>query len=224
MQALPQARFYNLFGPTETNVCTYFAVPPTLAPDAFDVPIGKPCEHLTVELLNEQAEATPIGQEGEICVAGPTVMKEYFRRPLATSVAFHERSLFSDGQARYRTGDIARADSQGVLWFLGRHDRMVKRRGYRIELGEIEAAFGRCTAIREVAVFTATEGDNIRVRVAVVLQEGQKTSALTLKAHCGKLLPPYMVPDSISIVSEIPRTPNGKVDLANLGEKCTGQS
>src|SRR5664280_917918 len=219
MQALPNARFFNLFGPTETNVCTYYPIPTVPTETTSHIPIGHACNHLTVDLLDEQACATPEGEEGEICVAGPSVMSGYFRRADATQGVFHEGSRFPDGRARYRTGDRAITDNSGVLWFNGRRDRLVKRRGYRIELGEIEAALSNCFLVSEAAAIAITLDESVQVTAAVVLRIGHEATALTLKAHCGRLLPPYMLPDSIAILSEMPRTQNGKVDLRRLCEK-----
>jgi amino acid adenylation domain-containing protein len=216
MQALPQATFYNLYGPTETNVCTYHPIDEIPTDDTLQIPIGRPCEHLTVELRDEQAHVTPPGAEGEICVAGPSVMLGYFARPEATSTVFYEAAGFSDGRVRYRTGDRAIVDETGKFWFLGRRDRMVKRRGYRIELGEIEAALSQSPSVSEAAVFIHDEAGEVRIRAAVVLCDGTQASALTLRVHCGRLLAPYMIPDSIKIIAQMPRTPNGKVDLKGL--------
>lgn len=216
MQALPQTSFYNLYGPTETNVCTYHPIANIPTDDVLQIPIGRACRHLTVELLDEQASEVPPGVEGEVCVAGPSVMMGYFARPEATRAVFHDAAHFQDGCMRYRTGDRAFVDEAGNFRFQGRCDRMVKRRGYRIELGEIEAALSRSPLVREVAAFTQTEAGEIRIGAAVVLYDGKQASALTLKLHCGKLLPPYMLPDSINIVEQMPRTPNGKVDLKGL--------
>ncbi len=221
-QALPSVHFFNLYGPTETNVCTHYALPNTLDVSSHQIPIGRPCDHLTVELLDERAAGTSEGEEGEICVAGPSVMDGYFKQPDATSRAFFAGSNFADGQARYRTGDRAKLDSNGQLWFLGRRDRMVKRRGYRIELGEIEAALGQNPQIRESAVFSAHTCHSIQIKAAVVLRHGHRASVLTLKAQCGRLLPPYMVPDTISILTDLPRTPNGKIDLLKLRDLTAG--
>ena len=221
MQALPQTRFYNLYGPTETNVCTYHPIASIPMDDTLQIPIGRACKHLTVELLDAQATAVPPGIEGEICVAGPSVMLGYFARPEATRTVLYEAANFPDGRVRYRTGDRALIDDTGHFWFHGRRDRMVKRRGYRIELGEIESALSQSPLVREAAAFVKTEAGEIQIGAAVVLYDGAEASALPLKLHCGRSLPPYMHPDSIKIIDQMPRTPNGKVDLKGLEEKCT---
>jgi amino acid adenylation domain-containing protein len=218
MQALPQTQFYNLYGPTETNVCTYFAIPMVPDENASHIPIGRPCDHLMVELRDANATETPQGDEGEVCVAGPSVMTEYFRRADATRKVLFEASLFNDKQARYRTGDRAFVDCDGNFWFVGRRDRMVKKRGYRIELGEIEATLNQMPVVQESAAFAISEGEGLQLGAVVVLLEGLQVNTLTLKAHCGRLLPAYMVPDSFLILPDLPRTSNGKVDLKRLGD------
>jgi amino acid adenylation domain-containing protein len=216
MNALPQAKFFNLYGPTETNVCTYHSLSGVPGEGTTQIPIGKACEHLTVEVLDDRGQRAKTGDEGEVCVAGPSVMSGYFRRPDSNKVAFFGQTLFPDARVRYRTGDRAQLDQNGLFWFLGRRDRLVKKRGYRIELGEIEVALSQSSGVREAVAFGVNVEEGIRVNAAVVLHESEKPSILTLKAQCGRLLPPYMVPDSILILPTLPRTPNGKVDLMRL--------
>lgn len=218
MQALPEAQFHNLFGPTETNVCTHYPLPGVPKPSEAQVSIGRACDHLNVELLD--ADANPVGTqtEGELCVSGASVMSEYFQRPIETRRAFFDAGRFDDGRARYRTGDFAVRDDSGLLWFRGRRDRMVKRRGYRIELGELEAAIGMNLAVAEAAAYAKVAGENTEICLAVALHADAHHSPIELKMLCGQVLPSYMLPDSIQIVDQLPRTPNGKVDLQRLAD------
>jgi amino acid adenylation domain-containing protein len=216
MQAAPYAQFYNLFGPTETNVCTYHPILTVPASTDTQVPIGLGCDHLTVELLDPEAQQVAPGAEGELCVAGPSVMTEYFRDPKTTEASFYPASAFADGRRRYRTGDRAFIGPDGNFWFCGRLDRMVKRRGYRVELGDIEAALLRHPSIREAAVVSEFHNSEIRISAFVSLQAQVTASPLILRAHCGSLLPPYMVPDSVEIIEGLPRTLTGKVDFQLL--------
>jgi amino acid adenylation domain-containing protein len=216
MAALPRVAFYNLFGPTETNVCTFHALRSAPNPEDTEVPIGRACDHLTVELLDDQGGPVPVGQEGELCVAGPALMKEYFREPQATAATFHPPDRFEDGRRRYRTGDRAICDESGQFWFRGRCDRLVKRRGYRVEPGEIEVALRRHPRVIEAAVVSESDGTETRLRAFVTLDAIGQVSALILRAHCGSLLPAYMVPDSVEVLQTLPRTLTGKVDLQSL--------
>ena len=102
--------------------------------------------------------------------------------------------------------------------FAGRLDRQVKRHGYRIELGEIETALLRNPAILEVGVVAANEQAKGTVITAFVGTgpSGGSLSLLEVKAHCAAALPPYMVPDRVLFVGEVPRGTRGKIDYSAL--------
>ena len=209
MQALPGARFFNLFGPTETNVCLWHELEGVPPADATAIPIGIPCDHLHVELLTEDGTLCRAEEEGEIAVRGPTVLAGYWGRPELTARAFMG--------PLYRTGDRARRDADGRYWFLGRRDRLVKRRGYRIELGEVEAALAKLAGVRESAVVALPNPESgCEIRAFVVPCPGAELDLFQVKLHCGSLLPRYMVPDSVEFRPRLPRTSTGKVDWQNL--------
>ena len=135
--AWPEAQLWNLYGPTETNVCTAYAIPEAIADDReAPFPIGSSCPPAVVKVVDERGRSVPPGTVGELVVAGPGVMLGYFGRPDLTARAF----FLDDDGAWYRTGDLVTDDGRGCHQFHGRRDRMVKKRGYRIELGEIESA------------------------------------------------------------------------------------
>jgi amino acid adenylation domain-containing protein len=219
MKCWPGARFHNLFGPTETNVCTFYSLPDTLAQDATAIPIGMPCDHVELRLLDADGRPTPDGAEGEICVGGPAVMLEYFGQPAQSAAAFWPPQKVPGTGRLYRTGDRARRDASGRLWFVGRRDRQIKHRGYRIELGEVEAALAMLPGVREAAVTAAPDehGDSVLRAVIVPESSGQPgLNVLAVKSHCGKLLPSYMVPRSVDFRASLPRMSTGKLDLRRL--------
>ena len=155
--AHPQAELYNLYGPTETNVVTWYRLPENFDA-ARPVPIGRPCPYARVRL--EPAADEPGGgtASGLLLVAGESLMSGYWNRPEETARAFADIDD-ERGRARYyRTGDRVVLEPAGELQFTGRADRQVKRRGYRIELGEIEAALGSHPDLAEVAVVASSEG------------------------------------------------------------------
>jgi amino acid adenylation domain-containing protein len=217
MQALPEARFFNLFGPTETNVCTWHSLAAVPPPDARAIPIGRPCDHVRISLRDQTGKAVQPGQEGELCVAGRAVMLGYFGQQQATRQAFWPAEPESEGQPLYRTGDRVRQDDDGLLWFMGRQDRQVKIRGYRVELGELEAVLAELPGVREAAAIAVADPQlGSRLHAALVAEPAAELSVLTVKLHCGRLLPRYMVPDSVEFRTALPRTSTGKIDLGSL--------
>jgi L-proline---[L-prolyl-carrier protein] ligase len=208
-------RYYNLYGPTETNVCTWYQVPGDdswMARDTF--PIGRICEPNTGRVVDERDIDVERGSEGELVVAGPNVMQGYWNLPEQNAKAF---LVDSTGRRWYRTGDVVTEGENGEYTYRGRRDRMVKRRGYRVELGEIEAALMRHPDIRETAVVSVADPEaGVRIAAFVSCQAGKSLSIIALKTHSSQNLPPYMIPDRFKVVDALPRTSTDKVDLQNL--------
>lgn len=214
MRAQPEAQYFNLFGPTETNVCTWHALRTVPSETTNSIPIGRPCDHLRTQVRTATGSPVRDGGEGELCVAGPSVMLGYFGNDAVTEAAFWTDA---DTGRWYRTGDRVRADQDGTYWFLGRRDRQVKRRGYRIELGEVEAALAQMPGVRDaVAVATDDQTQGTRITAWVAPEPGAALDTLTVKLHCGRLLPRYMVPDTVQVRPELPRTATGKLDRKHL--------
>lgn len=216
-KVLPKPRYYNLYGPTETNVCTYHeADRNTLQDRERPLPIGKVCSGDEALVLDAAGEAAGPGEEGELLISGGSVMLGYWNLEEQNRQAFHTGP---DGRQWYRTGDIVKEEEDGVFTYLGRRDRMVKRRGYRVELGEIEAALNNHPEIIEAAVMAATNEDG-EVRVDAFLSWGSETKAsiLALKRYCVEKLPSYMIPDHFKILPALPKTSTDKVDYQKLKE------
>jgi L-proline---[L-prolyl-carrier protein] ligase len=194
MRALPRAKFYNLYGPTETNVCTFHRVarPPRAGASA---PIGRPVPGARVALR----------PDGEIWVSGPTVMKRYHGRPALTRAAFARLG----GRRYYKTGDLASRDARGDLVWRGRKDDQIKLRGYRIEPAEVEAALRRDPAVKEAAV--AARGGKLVAWVAA-----PRGSADRLRRGCAQRLPSYMIPETFRFRRELPKDARGKLDRGGL--------
>jgi acyl-coenzyme A synthetase/AMP-(fatty) acid ligase len=194
---VPGATLYNLYGPTETNVVTWYRLPAGFD-GASPIPIGRACPYARVRL-------DPDGVEGELLVAGDSLMAGYWNKPEETGKAFVE----IEGVQYYRTGDRVTEDPDGNLMFVGRMDRQVKRRGFRIELGEIEAALCRNPNVLEAAVVA---GGNI---TAFVRTRGPISQA-EVKAHCAQTLPAYMLPDRVVFLAAVPKGSRGKIDYTAL--------
>jgi amino acid adenylation domain-containing protein len=208
-------RYFNLYGPTETNVCTYYEVPAAgPSPEMSTFPIGKICQPNQGWVVDEHAQSVKRGDAGELLVSGPNVMQGYWNLPEQNARVF---VTGPDGRRWYRTGDIVTEDEHGEYRYLGRRDRMVKRRGYRVELGEIEAALARHPDIKEAAVIAVPDNDSgVKIAAFVSCRDARPLTIIALKKLSSESLPPYMIPDSFKVIQALPRTSTDKVDLQAL--------
>lgn len=210
----PQPRYFNLYGPTETNVCTWHEIPreiPATRSEPF--PIGRACANVETKVFDEHGRETAFGQEGELCVTGDGVMQGYWGLPEKTASAFLEH----EGRRWYKTGDIVFEQKEHGYVYVGRRDRMVKKRGYRVELGEIEAGLYKHPAVREAAVIAlADESNGVRVKAFLSCHETARPSLIELKSFCAQHLPAYMAPDLFAFVEALPKTSTDKIDYQKL--------
>ncbi|GAA3463593.1 amino acid adenylation domain-containing protein [Saccharothrix longispora] len=199
--AFPRVRLLNLYGPTETNVCTFHEVTEVPADRTHPVPIGRACSGDRVWAVRDDGTPAAPGEEGELVVDGPTVMLGYHGA--------------EPHRGPYRTGDrVVLRD--GDFHYLGRRDNMVKIRGNRVELGDVEAALQSHPAVSEVAVAVVGSGMDAKLTAYVVPADGGAFGLLDAKRHCAALLPRTMIVDRVHVLASLPRTPNGKVDRRAL--------
>ena len=132
---VPARRFLNLYGPTETNVCTWYEIPRTIPKDRIEpYPIGRTCSHLQSMVVDEKGNRVSPGAKGSSCISGPNVMQGYWGRPDLTAKSFLPED--ATGRRWYRTGDVVVELPDGNHRFVGRRDRMVKKRVTGWSLGK----------------------------------------------------------------------------------------
>jgi len=202
----PGVRMLNMYGPTETNVCTFYEVDAMPDERAAAVPIGRACSGDRVWAVKDDGTEAAMGDRGELLVDGPTVMLGYWGRP--------------QHRGPYRTGDIVERLDESNYAYVGRRDGMVKIRGHRVELGEVEAAVSAHPSVREAAAVPVGAGIETRLVAAVSFREGASASLLDLKKACAQRLPRYMIVHGVRELPALPRTPNGKVDRRALKAIC----
>ena len=213
----PAPRYFNLYGPTETNVCTWYEIPREIPADRTDAyPIGEVCAHYRDRVIDVDGHPVPPGVEGELCMAGPGVMRGYWNLLEQNARVFFEDA---HGTRWYRTGDVVLREPDGNFRFLGRRDRMIKKRGYRIELGEIEAVLYRHASVKEAAVIANSDDDITRIRAFLSTKDGQRISIIALKQFCAERLPLYMIPDTFSFMEVLPKTSTDKIAYQVLKEQ-----
>ena len=208
-------RYFNLYGPTETNVCTYYELPASI-PDAQiePFPIGPVCENDRALVVNLDDEPVVAGDEGELLITGGSVMHGYWNLPKRSAQAYF---VDPEGTQWYRTGDVVKESSENGFIFIGRRDRMVKRRGYRVELGEIEAALYRHPDVKEAAVIAIPHDEKgLLIKAFLSIAEGGSKSLIKMKKFCSENLPLYMIPDNFSFQPALPKTSTDKINYQAL--------
>jgi amino acid adenylation domain-containing protein len=219
MKQLPHVSFHNLYGPTETNVCTYYDLDHTPPVDDEPISIGLAIDDVQLVIVDEGGAPVPDGEVGELLVRGPTVMTGYFGDPARTQRAMLAHPSRDDVSDRcYGTGDLVRLRADGNLEFLGRRDNQIKSRGYRIELGEVEVGLHSHPDVIE-AVVTAIPDELVGNRLTAVVV-GRNLTADALAEHCRDRLPGYMFPDEVIVVDELPKTSTGKIDRQAVAVFC----
>ena len=180
--------------------------------------IGRPYPGHRVAVIDDQGQALPAGQLGEIAVhrAGdPVFFLEYWKNPQATKEKF-----IGDWGC---TGDQAKMDEDGYLWYQGRSDDVIKSAGYRIGPAEIESCLVKHAAVLNAAVIgkpDATRGSIIKA--FVVLQQGfSPTESLVgeIQSHVRARLAPYEYPREIEFIDALPMTTTGKVQRKELRKR-----
>lgn len=218
IEAAPQTRLVNEYGPTETVVgCCVYEIPEAWEERSGSVAIGRPIANTQLYVLDAQGRLpVPVGVIGEIFIGGVGVTRGYQGRADLTAERFVPDPFRGEAGARlYRTGDLGRWRADGVLEFVGRRDQQIKLRGYRIELGEIEGVLREHPRVREVAVIMREDhvGDRRLVAYVVGAREGEpQLTAEELRPFLQSRLPDFMIPAAIVLLERLPLTSNGKVD------------
>lgn len=213
-QHLPEALFVNQYGPTEaTASCSYYIVD-HIVEDNEVLPIGKSYNNYRIFLLDDDNK---MANRGEICIVGPALALGYYNDRERTEKCFTMNPLNQNFQERmYRTGDIGSFDENGMLYFHGRIDRQIKHMGHRVELDEIEYA----ASLVEGVVESVCLYDKLKEKLILFYTGNVERKELTRKLR--ETIPGFMVPRKLIELEELPKLPNGKIDLKKMEELKSG--
>jgi fatty-acyl-CoA synthase len=174
--------------------------------------VGRPLRFVEVEIRDEAGARLPPGEEGEICMRGPKVMKGYWRDPQKTAEVF-----FADGFLR--SGDVGYLDADGFLFLTDRLKDMIISGGENIASSEVERVIYEHPAVKEAAVYARLHPRWGEVAVAaIVLAEGQTMTYQQLLDHCRARLAGFKCPKDMVVLAQLPRNPSGKVLKRTLRE------
>ncbi|MDO8544758.1 MAG: amino acid adenylation domain-containing protein [Opitutaceae bacterium] len=206
----PGRTMINGYGPTE---CTVTCLRDPVAGNG-PVTIGRPIRGIKAWVLNDALEQVHAGEKGELYIGGAGLARGYWRQPELTAEKFITHPRFG---RIYRTGDLVHRDAVGQFFYHGRIDAQVKLRGYRIELGEIESRLVESPGVRAAACCIVDDHGQATLAASVVPEDfACPPSPAALRARLAQLLPGYMVPGKIGLLSELPTSVSGKLDRAAL--------
>ncbi|MDJ0615616.1 MAG: amino acid adenylation domain-containing protein [Calothrix sp. MO_192.B10] len=215
---LKDCSLHNQYGPSESHVVTAFTL--TGSTDTWPAlpPIGRPIANIQMYILDQFAQAVPVGIPGELYIGGVGLARGYLNRPELTAERFIPNPFSQEeGSRLYKTGDLARYLPDGNIEYLGRLDNQVKVRGFRIELGEIEVTLAQHPDLRQTAVILREDQPGDKRLVAYVCpNEGPIPTSGQLRRFLWEKLPDYMVPGTFVTLEALPLTPSGKVDRRAL--------
>ncbi|TCK55875.1 non-ribosomal peptide synthase protein (TIGR01720 family)/amino acid adenylation domain-containing protein [Flavobacterium sp. 90] len=204
-------KIYNEYGPTEATVG---CIVKEITREDKKITIGKPIANTEIYILNEYKQLCPIGAVGEIYIAGAGLSSGYLNQPELTKQKFVDNPFNAKGKM-YKTGDLGKWSTDGVMEYIGRSDDQVKINGHRIELGEIEYQLETKANINQAVVLVNETADETKELVAYIISD-VKEEVSSLRNYLSERIPEYMIPAYFIQLDKLPLTPNGKLDKRNL--------
>jgi acyl-coenzyme A synthetase/AMP-(fatty) acid ligase/thioesterase domain-containing protein len=219
----PTCTVFHRLGSTETGLIAELRLGQGDPTPEGPLPVGDPIGITGVRLLDESGAPVPDGEPGIVEVTRSYLATCYWQNPAeagAPSGVAADNQAFTDngdGTRSFRSRDLGRRDDRGQLCLLGRRDHSVKIRGYMVEPGEVDAALFALPDVREaVTVGLPRKTDGALRLVSYLVPATQQLSPAAIRAALRETLPSYMVPQSIVLLSALPRTERGKIDRSAL--------
>lgn len=207
-----QLAFWNFYGPTEATIVVLGGR--VLVDHDVETPlsVGRPLPNVRVSLRRDNGSSVPLGQQGELWLAGLGITSGYLNRPALNAERFADTP---EGRF-YRSGDYGRWTTDGQIEICGRIDHQIKLNGQRVELGEIEETLHLHPAIAAAVVLVDIVANSTKVLRAFIRAKEALLSIETLTIFLSARLPTHMLPATITLVDTIPLTTVGKVDRQML--------
>ena len=189
------------YGLTETSPCTNWCLPDEYRPHS----VGRALPEVEERIVDPQGNVLTAGQDGEVRIKGPNVMKGYYNLPELTASVFDEHGYF-------RTGDMGRIDADGFLFITGRIKEMLIISGENVFPREIEEVVNHHPIVKDSAVVGLQDPSRGEVPICFVeLKDGAAWDEASVRAFAREKLPPYKVPREFRVLEALPRNPTGKI-------------
>jgi acyl-CoA ligase (AMP-forming) (exosortase A-associated) len=217
-ELLPDTRVYLMYGLTEAFRSTY------LPPEELDrrpTSMGKAIPDTEILVVTEDGKPCKPGEVGELVHRGPTVSMGYWGQPELTAKVLRPHPLLpadlGDVERVCYSGDYVRMDEDGFLYFVGRRDTMIKTSGFRVSPTEVEEILFKTGLLKAAAVIgVPDEVLGQTIKAFVVGRDGGELNKEELRQFCAANMPRHMVPKTIEVLDDMPKTTSGKVDYPSL--------
>lgn len=220
-EALPETQVFLMYGLTEAFRSTYL---PPAELDRRPTSMGKAIPNTEILVVDEEGKLCGPGEVGELVHRGPTVSLGYWGHPELTDRVLRPHPFPAPGKGLVEkvcySGDLVKMDDDGFLYFVGRRDNLIKSSGFRISPTEVEEGLCKAGPVREAAVIgLPDEALGQRIKAFVVPQEGAEVEPDSLLETVSTILPRHMIPKSLEVVSELPKTSSGKINYPVLRQR-----
>ena len=206
-ERFPSVRIFSMYGMTECTRVSY------LPPEQIDIrpaSVGRAIPNEELFIVDEDGHDVPAGTVGELVVRGSHVMSGYWERPEETNRALRPGTF--PGERVLFTGDLFRADEEGYLYFIGRKDDIIKTRGQKVSPREVEEVLTSLDGVAEAAVIGVPDPVlGQAVKAVVTLRDGSRLTEAAILRRCSDRLEDFMVPKTIEIRADLPKSPHGKI-------------
>ena len=215
---LPKTKVFLMYGLTEAFRSTY------LPPEELDrrpTSMGKAIPDTEILVVREDGSLCMPGEVGELVHRGPTVSMGYWGQPELTARVLRPHPFLppelGDVERVCYSGDYVKMDEEGFLYFVGRRDTMIKSSGFRISPTEVEEVLFKSGMVKAAAVIgVPDEVLGQTIKAFVVGRDGEPIQIEQLREFCAGSMPRHMIPKSVELLADMPKTPSGKVDYPAL--------
>lgn len=207
-------KLYNGYGPSEFTIATHMHLCSELNTQNN---IGQAFYNTFCYVVDQHMSLLPVGFEGELILAGDGIANGYLNREELTRKFFLKKlgnATIENGV--YRTGDLVKWNEEGELLYIGRTDGQIKINGVRVETDEIVNVLCQCSGVLDAVCWMPSSGNEPRILSAIVIEDKYKVTHDEVYNYMLSCLPKSMIPNSIIILTSLPRTPNNKIDYDAL--------
>jgi amino acid adenylation domain len=217
LQQAPPIRLINTYGLSECSPLIACEIVTGVIDGVTTIPIGRPVSNTRIHVLDKSFRPVPVGVVGELSAGGDGVGRDYFNEPALTAACFTPDPFGEPGARLCMTGDLGRYLPDGRIEFVGRKDRRTKIKGFRVDPQEVEEALAQHPKVSEAAVLVRQDlaGDKQLTAYLVAGKENEPTPS-ELRRFLRSKLPDYMLPAEFILISALPRTAAGQLDIAAL--------